>query len=91
MVTLQGVRRWVMTAAITSITVSGAIYGAVLRSKQQFNQERKRLREASPEDMIAQLEAVRADLVMKKNELERKIADFQAKRIGKEQEHKTAK
>jgi hypothetical protein len=34
--------------------------------------------------MIAQLERARAELVGKKNELERKIANFRARRLGED-------
>lgn len=34
------VRRWIMTGAITAITVTGAIYGADLKSRQEYKQVR---------------------------------------------------
>lgn len=42
--------------------------------------------EATPEEMIAQLESARADLVGKKNEMERKIAAFAERRRAEEGE-----
>ncbi|PSN69004.1 hypothetical protein BS50DRAFT_632829 [Corynespora cassiicola Philippines] len=80
----QAVRRWILTGAITAITVTGAIYGAGLKSKQEFKQERKRVLEATPEDMIAQLQVARSELVNKKSELERKIARFTERQQEKE-------
>ena len=41
----QAVRRWILTGAITAITVTGAIYGAGLKSKQEFKQVRRHQRE----------------------------------------------
>jgi hypothetical protein len=37
MVTPQVVRRWVLTGSIAAIAATGAIYGAGLRSKQEYN------------------------------------------------------
>ena len=45
--------------------------------------------EATPEEMIAQLEAARANLVREKTELEIKIAKFSARRLGTEGEKNT--
>ncbi|KAF2741178.1 hypothetical protein EJ04DRAFT_423566 [Polyplosphaeria fusca] len=85
MSTKQAVRRWVWTGAITAVTIVGAIYGAGLRSQQQFTQETKRVLEASPEEKIAQLETVRSDLVRRRNDLQRKINNFSAQRLEREQ------
>ena len=49
-------------------------------------QERKRYQQATPEEIISQLEIARDDLVMKKKEMERKIAGFHEKKKAKELE-----
>lgn len=41
--------------------------------------------QATPEEMITQLEVARSELTKKKNELEQKIASFSARRKAKEQ------
>ncbi|KAF2190461.1 hypothetical protein K469DRAFT_559195 [Zopfia rhizophila CBS 207.26] len=87
----QAVRRWIWTGAITAITVTGAIYGAGLKSSQELKQEKKRLLEATPEQRIAQLEVARSELVTKKKELERKIAQVAARRAANEQATKETK
>ena len=38
MATLQTVRRWIMTAAVASITITGTIYGAGLKGQQEVKQ-----------------------------------------------------
>ncbi|KAJ4994472.1 hypothetical protein SVAN01_00301 [Stagonosporopsis vannaccii] len=48
--------------------------------------ERKRYQQASPEEIISQLTIARDDLVMKKKEMERKIAGFHEKKKAKELE-----
>jgi hypothetical protein len=120
--TSQAVRRWIFTAAITGITVTGTIYGAGLKTDREakqvrlsythsiymhpfssqshkkaaiarevdtsltVRQERKRYQQASPEEVISQLQVARDDLEMKKREMERKIAGFHEKRRLKEVE-----
>ncbi|KAF2257220.1 hypothetical protein BU26DRAFT_558619 [Trematosphaeria pertusa] len=111
-----------MTGAITAVTVMGTMYGAGLKSRQEYKQlstlvvwfrlppllldgssigksnanaldiqERRRMLEATPEEMISQLEVARSELVSKKIELERKIATISARRQEKEQEQKGAR
>ncbi|KAF3048257.1 hypothetical protein E8E12_011528 [Didymella heteroderae] len=82
--TSQAVRRWIMTAAVAGITVTGTIYGAGLKTDREVKQERKRYQQASPEEIISQLQIARDDLEMKKREMERKIAGFHEKRKLKE-------
>lgn len=48
------------------------------------SQERKRYEQASPEEIIAQLQIARDGLQMKKREMERKIAGFHEKKKAKE-------
>jgi hypothetical protein len=38
MTTPQTVRRWILTGSITAIAATGAIYGAGLRSRQQYEE-----------------------------------------------------
>ncbi|USP80926.1 hypothetical protein yc1106_08200 [Curvularia clavata] len=85
MVTLQTVRRWIMTGAVAAITITGSIYGAGLKGRQELKQQKRQVLQASPEERIAQLEVTRAELVLKKNEMERKIAMVAEKRRAKEQ------
>ncbi|EUC31709.1 hypothetical protein COCVIDRAFT_23520 [Bipolaris victoriae FI3] len=85
MATLQTVRRWIMTGAVAAITITGTIYGAGLKGQQEIKQQKRQVLQATPEERIAQLEVTRADLVLKKNEMERKIAMIVEKRRAKEQ------
>ncbi|RMZ74392.1 Thioesterase thiol ester dehydrase-isomerase [Pyrenophora seminiperda CCB06] len=86
MSTHQAVRRWIMTGAVVAITVTGSIYGADLKGYQDAKQQKRKLLETTPEERIAQLETVRAELVIKKTEMERKIARIQENRKAREEE-----
>lgn len=79
-----------MTGGITAVTVTGALYGAGLKTKQEYKQEKKKLLEATPEEKIAQLETTRTELLTKKSELERKITALAARREAKAQRQKEA-
>jgi len=83
---VQAVRRWIMTGSVAAITAAGTIYGAGLKTDQDVKKERKRYQEAPPEEVIAQLQIARDNLVLKKNEMERKIAGFHEKKRIKELE-----
>jgi hypothetical protein len=48
-------------------------------------QKKRQILEATPEERVAQLEVTRADLVLKKNEMERKIANFAERRRAKKE------
>ncbi|KAF2851019.1 hypothetical protein T440DRAFT_395627 [Plenodomus tracheiphilus IPT5] len=86
MATTQTVRRWVLTGAVTAITITGSIYGATLKDDLEIHKKRKQILEATPEEKIAALEIARAELVSKKNELERKVTRFRERR-SKEKEN----
>lgn len=38
MTTHQAVRRWIMTGAVTAVTITGTIYGASLKGDQELQQ-----------------------------------------------------
>jgi hypothetical protein len=85
MATLQTVRRFIMTGAVAAITITGTIYGAGLKGEQEVKQKKRQILEATPEERIAQLEVARADLVLKKNEMERKMNMIAERRRAKEE------
>ncbi|KAG9185738.1 hypothetical protein G6011_07069 [Alternaria panax] len=85
MATLQTVRRWIMTGAVAAITITGTIYGAGLKGQQDVKQQKRQILEATPEERIAQLEVARAELVLKKNEMERKMGQIAERRRAKEE------
>ncbi|OAG15525.1 hypothetical protein CC77DRAFT_917932, partial [Alternaria alternata] len=85
MATLQTVRRWIMTGAVAAITITGTIYGAGLKGQQEVKQQKRQILQATPEERIAQLEVARAELVVKKNEMERKMGQIAARRRAKEE------
>ena len=118
MATQQAVRRWILTGSVTAITITGALYGAGLKTNQeraqvchrhstsihlfifsrvyknivrtaltdtnQTSQERKRIMALSPDEKIAQYEAVIEEWERTKKELERKLERHHARKRGED-------
>ncbi|MCJ1470050.1 hypothetical protein MMC07_008695 [Pseudocyphellaria aurata] len=76
-------RTIILTCSIAAITATGAWYGAGLKAQQEYKRDTRARTEAGPAEMIARLQETRTGLVAKRNGLERKIADLEA-RHGKE-------
>ncbi|OTB07348.1 hypothetical protein M426DRAFT_8725 [Hypoxylon sp. CI-4A] len=72
-------KRLIWTGAFAAITIVGAIYGAGLKTQQEYKQEKQKIVEASVEDRVRNLEQRRAALVTQRAPLERKLAELQAR------------
>ncbi|KAI0384545.1 hypothetical protein F5Y04DRAFT_277919 [Hypomontagnella monticulosa] len=72
-------KRLVWTGAFAAVTIVGAIYGAGLKTQQEFHSEKQKIIESTPEDRIRDLEARRAALVTQKMPLERKLRDLRVR------------
>lgn len=84
--THQAVRRWIMTGAVAAVTITGTIYGASLKGDREVIQKQKQILQATPEERIAQLEIAREELVLRKNEMQRKIDNFKARRAREKED-----
>ncbi|KAI0848176.1 hypothetical protein F5Y00DRAFT_239335 [Daldinia vernicosa] len=82
------IKRVIWTGAFAAVTIVGAIYGAGLKTQAEFQQEKRKIVEATPEDRIRGLEARRAALVAQKAPFERKLADVRARMSAQQQEGK---
>lgn len=72
-------KRMIWTGAFAAVTIVGAIYGAGLKTQQEYKEEKKKIIEASPEDRIRALEDRRAVLVRERAPLERKLGEVRAR------------
>ncbi|KAI0838064.1 hypothetical protein F5Y06DRAFT_297059 [Hypoxylon sp. FL0890] len=72
-------KRIIWTGAFAAVTIVGAIYGAGLKTQQEFKQEKKKIIEASPEERIRDLEERRAMLVRERAPLERKLEELRVR------------
>nr|POF05829.1 hypothetical protein CFP56_53216 [Quercus suber] len=67
------VRVYILTAAFTAITATGAWYGAGLKADQEAKKEREVAMQATFAERIEQLENMRARLLRQKSEIQVKI------------------
>ncbi|KAL7621200.1 hypothetical protein AAE478_008517 [Parahypoxylon ruwenzoriense] len=81
-VSRRRVRNIVWTGVFAAITIVGTIYGAGLKTKQDYKAEKKKVMEAPIEDRIRGLEERRAALVSQKAPLESKLDELRV-RIAK--------
>ncbi|CAD6572277.1 MAG: hypothetical protein ASARMPRED_005219 [Alectoria sarmentosa] len=72
-------RTVILTAGVTATAITGAWYGAGLKTKQEIKQQVKSRAEATPADKIAYLEQTRSGLMSKKIGLEHKISQLEAR------------
>ncbi|KAI1300481.1 hypothetical protein F5Y03DRAFT_229538 [Xylaria venustula] len=77
-------KRLIWTGAFAAVTIVGSIYGAGLKTQQEYHAEKKQILETPIEERISALEAHRARLVTQKRPLERKRDELRL-RIQKQQ------
>ncbi|KAL2003545.1 hypothetical protein VTN02DRAFT_3435 [Thermoascus thermophilus] len=79
MPSVQTVRRVILTAAVTTTTIAGTLYGAGLKTEQEVKQTSQKRQEATIDDRIASLQAMRNNLLSQKNTVEKQIRDLNAR------------
>ncbi|KAI1851956.1 hypothetical protein JX265_008238 [Neoarthrinium moseri] len=79
-------KRVIWTGAFAAVTIVGALYGAGLKTQQEYKAERQQIVEATPEQRIKDLEKRRGALMAQKIPLDRKLHDLQARMRAKEAE-----
>ncbi|KAI0862905.1 hypothetical protein F4860DRAFT_512504 [Xylaria cubensis] len=80
-------KRMIWTGAFAAVTIVGTIYGAGLKTRQEYHTEKKQVLEAPIEERIRTLETRRAQLVTQRRPLEKKLEELRL-RVQKE-ENKT--
>ncbi|KAI0548449.1 hypothetical protein F4679DRAFT_317282 [Xylaria curta] len=78
-------KRMIWTGAFAAVTIVGTIYGAGLKTQQEYRTEKKQVLEAPVEERIRTLEARRAQLVSQRRPLEKKLEELRL-RVQKEDE-----
>ncbi|KAL2136808.1 hypothetical protein VTI74DRAFT_1022 [Chaetomium olivicolor] len=74
------------TGLFAAVIFTGTIYGAGLKTRQEWKAEKQKIQEASVDEKVAILEQRRADLVRHKDEIEGKLVELRA-RIKARAEH----
>ncbi|KAJ5241963.1 uncharacterized protein N7469_000290 [Penicillium citrinum] len=81
----QNIRRLVLTAAITSITIAGSLYGAGIKTTEEVAETQKKRQEATFDEQMKALQGMRSNLTARKGMIETQIRDLEEK-IQKKQE-----
>ncbi|CAG8023767.1 unnamed protein product [Penicillium salamii] len=79
------VKRMVLTAAVVSITITGTLYGAGLKTNEEVAQTKKKQEESTFDDQFKALQAMRSNLVARRGILENQIHDLDARVLEKQQ------
>ncbi|KAK4636265.1 hypothetical protein CLAFUW4_02168 [Fulvia fulva] len=72
-------RVYILTGAVAAITATGAWYGAGLKTRHEFKQERQTITQATTSDRIASLEMSKAKLLKQRTEMQNKIDQLTGK------------
>ncbi|KAK3943973.1 hypothetical protein QBC46DRAFT_252945 [Diplogelasinospora grovesii] len=72
-------KRMVWTGAFAAVTFVGTIYGAGLKTQQEWKTERQRIQEVTMDEKMAALEQRRAHLMKQKTQLELKLDDLHSR------------
>ncbi|CAG8971115.1 hypothetical protein HYALB_00008592 [Hymenoscyphus albidus] len=78
----QKIRRFILTGAIASITMTGAWYGAGLKVQSDIIKTAQKRLEATPAERITQLAEHRMELLVKRHGLEKKLRQTEARMNG---------
>ncbi|KAB5547016.1 hypothetical protein GE09DRAFT_197650 [Coniochaeta sp. 2T2.1] len=72
-------KRMVWTGAFAAITFMGTIYGAGLKTRMEYKEEKKLLTEAPIPDRIDALETRKGQLLSQRIQIERKLQELRRK------------
>ncbi|KAI1403148.1 hypothetical protein F4819DRAFT_484935 [Hypoxylon fuscum] len=84
-------KRVIWTGAFAAVTFVGAIYGAGLKTRQDYRQERQRIVELPAEDRVRGLQERRDALVRERRPLEKKLGELRERMRAQEAEGDSAK
>ncbi|KAA8643411.1 uncharacterized protein ATNIH1004_010180 [Aspergillus tanneri] len=75
----QKVKRIVLVAAVTSITIAGTLYGAGIKTERQVAQQAQKSREITIDERLASLRNMRQGLASKRELVAKQIDDLEAR------------
>ncbi|KAJ5557163.1 uncharacterized protein N7503_000374 [Penicillium pulvis] len=72
----QNIRRAVLAAAVTSVTIAGTLYGAGLKTNEEIVENTKKRQEATFDEQMAVLQGMRSNLTARRGMIETQIRDL---------------
>ncbi|KAJ6008684.1 hypothetical protein N7499_001265 [Penicillium canescens] len=79
------VKRLILTAAVTSITITGTLYGAGIKTNQEIAETAKQRQESTFDEQMKALQGMRSNLTARKGIIEKQIRDLDARMLEKQQ------
>ncbi|KAJ6087873.1 hypothetical protein PENARI_c027G06666 [Penicillium arizonense] len=79
------VKRLILTAAVTSITITGTLYGAGIKTNQEIAETAKQRQESTFDEQMKALQGMRSNLTARRGILEKQIRDLDARMLEKQQ------
>ncbi|CAG8890383.1 unnamed protein product [Penicillium egyptiacum] len=79
------IKRLVLTAAVVSITITGTLYGAGLKTNQEIAETAKQRQESTFDEQKTALQGMRSNLIARKGIIENQIRDLDARMLEKQQ------
>ncbi|CAI7617827.1 unnamed protein product [Penicillium bialowiezense] len=79
------IKRLILTTAVVSITITGTLYGAGLKTNEEIAQTKKKQEESTFDEQYKALHGMRSNLVARRGILENQIQDLDARVLEKQQ------
>ncbi|KGO69736.1 hypothetical protein PITC_054030 [Penicillium italicum] len=79
------IKRLVLTTAVVSITITGTLYGAGLKTNQEIAETVKQRQEATFDEQTKALQGMRSNLIARRGILENQIRDLDTRMLEKQQ------
>ncbi|KAJ5412712.1 hypothetical protein N7465_005017 [Penicillium sp. CMV-2018d] len=79
------IKRLILTTAVVSITITGTLYGAGLKTNQEIAETAKQRQESTFDEQTKALQGMRSNLVARRGIIENQIRDLDARMLEKQQ------
>ncbi|KAJ5965051.1 uncharacterized protein N7479_004927 [Penicillium vulpinum] len=79
------IKRLILTTAVVSITITGTLYGAGIKTNQEIAETVKKRQESTFDEQTKALQNMRSNLIARRGILENQIRDLDARVLEKQQ------
>ncbi|KAJ5860199.1 uncharacterized protein N7529_007509 [Penicillium soppii] len=79
------VKRVILTTAVVSITITGTLYGAGLKTNQEIAETKQQRQQSTLDEQLKALQGMRSNLVARRGILENQIKDLDTRVLEKQQ------
>ncbi|KAI2715102.1 hypothetical protein CBS147332_4756 [Penicillium roqueforti] len=79
------IKRLILTTAVVSITITGTLYGAGLKTDQEIAETVKQRQQSTFDEQNKALQNMRSNLIARRGIIENQIRDLDARMLEKQQ------